>query len=51
MVYDFRLVYEFFQRNGLKATPFDIELQTKLLGHEPRAFEDYAMEVARSWKG
>jgi uncharacterized protein YbjT (DUF2867 family) len=51
MVFDFRLMYEFFQDKGLKASRSDIEKQTKLLGHAPRSFEDFAMETARLWKG
>ncbi len=50
MVFDFRLMYAFFQDKGLKATPTDIERQTKLLGHVPRSFEDFAMETAGMWK-
>jgi len=47
--FDFRLMYEFFQREGLKATREDIERQTKITGKAPRAFEDYARETARAW--
>ncbi len=50
MVFDFRLMYAFFQENGLKATPTDIERQTKLLGHAPRSFEDFARETAKAWR-
>ena len=51
MVFDFRLMYEHFQRNGLRATPQDIARQTTLLGHAPRRFEDFARETARAWAG
>ena len=51
MAFDFRLMYAFFQEKGLKATPADIERQTRLLGHAPRSFEDFAAETAKSWKG
>ncbi len=50
MVFDFKLMYAFFQKNGLKATPADIERQTKLLGHAPRGFADFARETASYWK-
>lgn len=50
MVFDFKLMYSFFQDKGLKATQSDIERQTKLLGHSPRNFENFAMETARLWK-
>lgn len=50
MVFDFRLMYQYFQDKGLKATPADIDRLTKLLGRAPRSFEDFAMETARLWK-
>lgn len=50
MVFDFRLMYQFFQQNGFTATREDIERQTRLLGHPPRRFEDYARETAAAWK-
>ncbi|HMA29025.1 MAG TPA: NmrA family NAD(P)-binding protein [Thermoanaerobaculia bacterium] len=49
MVFDFRLMYAFFQEHGLKATAQDVERQTALLGHPPRRFEDFAAETARAW--
>jgi uncharacterized protein YbjT (DUF2867 family) len=49
MVCDFRLMYEFFQNNGLKAMPADVDSMTQLLGRPPRRFEDFAMETARAW--
>jgi len=51
MVFDFRLMYAFFQDKGLKATQADIERQTKLLGHAPRNFEEFAAETVKLWKG
>jgi len=50
MVFDFKLMFAFFQKHGLKATPADLERQTKLLGHAPRRFEDFAKETAKMWK-
>ena len=50
VVFDFKLMYQFFQETGFKATPGDIERQTKLLGHPPRRFEDYVRETALAWK-
>jgi uncharacterized protein YbjT (DUF2867 family) len=50
MVFDFRLMYSFFQDKGLKATQSDRDRLTKLLGHPPRRFEDFAIETARIWK-
>jgi uncharacterized protein YbjT (DUF2867 family) len=50
MVFDFRLMYAFFQKSGLKATGADVDRLTKLLGHAPRGFEDFAAETARAWR-
>jgi len=50
MVFDFRLMYAFFQDKGLKADQSDTERLTKLLGHSPRSFTEFAMETARGWK-
>ena len=49
MVYDFKLMFRFFQEKGLLATAADIERQTKLLGHPPRKLEDFAAETAKAW--
>lgn len=48
-VFDFRLMYAFFQEKGLKATPEDVARLTALLGHAPRRFEEFAAETARAW--
>ena len=50
MVFDFRLMYAFFQEKGLRASQSDIEHLTRLLGHPPRNFKDFAMETASAWK-
>lgn len=50
MLYDFKLMYAFFQAHGLKATANDITRQTALLGHAPRKFSDYTAEIAALWK-
>ena len=47
--FDFRLMYEFFQREGLKATAAEIEALTKVLGHAPRRYEDFVRETAEVW--
>lgn len=51
MVFDFQLMYAFFQERGLKATDADIERMTDLLGRPPRRFEDFARETAQQWQG
>lgn len=50
LVFDFKLMYQFFQERGLKATQSDIDRETKLLGHPPRSFESFAAETAAVWK-
>ncbi len=50
MLYDFKHMYAFFQKNGLKATAADIKQQTAVLGHAPRTFAAYATEMAAAWK-
>jgi uncharacterized protein YbjT (DUF2867 family) len=49
-LYDFKLMYAFFQKDGFKATPADITQLTSVLGHPPRAFAEYAHELAAAWK-
>jgi uncharacterized protein YbjT (DUF2867 family) len=49
MVYDFKLMYRHFQQRGLKASDEDVALLTRLLGHAPRRFEDFAAETAQAW--
>lgn len=50
MVFDFKLMYEYFQEIGLRATQDDIKQLTDLLGHRPQKFRDFARETARQWK-
>ena len=50
MVFDFRLMYAHFQKNGLKASPEAIARVTKLLGHAPRSFDAFVTETAAAWK-
>jgi hypothetical protein len=49
MVFDFRLMYAFFQEKGLRASPEDVARLTALLGHAPRRFDEFAAETARAW--
>jgi uncharacterized protein YbjT (DUF2867 family) len=49
MLFDFKMMYAFFQAHGLKASTGDIARQTALLGHPPRKFLDYATEMAATW--
>lgn len=49
MVDGFKLMYQFFQENGLKATAEELEKQQAIIGHPPRSFADYVTEVTRMW--
>lgn len=49
LAFDYRLMYEFFQKEGLLATPQAIERLTKLLGHAPRSYEAFVNETAKMW--
>lgn len=48
-VFDYKLMYEHFQKEGMIATAEDLERQNELLGRKPRKFEDFARETARVW--
>lgn len=50
MLFDFKMMFEFFQKEGLKATKKDIRRLTALLGHPPRTLSDFAKETAEMWK-
>ncbi len=49
LVYDTRVMFGHFQRVGLRATQNDIDTQTRVLGHPPRAFSAFANEAAKAW--
>ncbi len=49
MAFDFRLMYEHFQRHGLAATGQELDELAAILGHEPRSFNDFARETAAVW--
>ncbi|MGD9824535.1 SDR family oxidoreductase [Desulfobacter sp.] len=49
MVFDFRLMYTFFQKRGMNATASDLGRLTDLIGHAPRSFASFARETAEMW--
>ncbi len=49
MVHDFRIMYDYFIRNGAHASGTDFAAQQNLLGHAPRPFEAFVSELAREW--
>ena len=48
--FDIRMMFQGYLERGFVAGPDDIEVLTKLLGHKPRCYADFAQETARSWK-
>lgn len=50
MVFDFRYMYEHFQKHGLIASAASIARQTALIGHAPRGFDAFAAETAATWR-
>ena len=50
MVRDLRIMYEYFQKHGLIATPEDFAQQYKLLGRQPRRFDDFVAEIVPIWQ-
>lgn len=50
LVFDLRLMFEHFQRHGLKGSPEAVARLTRVLGHPPRSFEAFANETAAEWQ-
>jgi len=51
LIADMRIMYQFFQDNGMIASKDDLEKTQKLLGHKPRIFDDFVKEISMEWKG
>ena len=49
-VFDYRLMYDMFQKKGLKATPAQLEETRAIVGHAPRRFADFVKECVAAWK-
>jgi uncharacterized protein YbjT (DUF2867 family) len=48
--FDIRMMYQGYLERGFVAESGDIEGLTKLLGHAPRRYKDFAKETVRSWQ-
>ncbi len=48
-VFDYALMYDMFQKKGLKATPAQLEETRTIVGREPRRFEAFVRETAAAW--
>lgn len=51
MVAELRVMYDYFIRCGAHGSGRDFAAQEALLGHAPRAFEAYAAELVKGWRG
>jgi uncharacterized protein YbjT (DUF2867 family) len=48
--FDIRMMFQGYLERGFVAEPGDVEDLTKLLGHPPRRYEDFAQETVQSWQ-
>ncbi len=49
MVGDLVMMYRFFQEKGLAATDEELDEVRRILGREPRSFDDFAAQTAARW--
>ena len=49
MTYDFRLMYDMFQEEGLVASDAQLDETRAILGREPRSMSEFAEETAPNW--
>ena len=50
MIPEMRIMYEFFQANGMIATKDELEKMQKLLGKKPRIFDEFVKEITVEWR-
>jgi len=50
MIPEMRIMYEFFQDNGMIASKDGLEKMQKLLGRKPRTFDDFVKEITVEWR-
>ncbi|MGH9587979.1 MAG: NAD-dependent epimerase/dehydratase family protein, partial [Acidobacteriaceae bacterium] len=48
--FDLRVMFEGYFERGFASTDSEVARLTKLLGHAPRNYEDFAAETAALWK-
>src|SRR6202161_2616757 len=48
--FDIRMMFQGYLERGFVAEDGDIETVTKLLGHPPRRYEDFARETVKAWQ-
>ncbi len=47
---DMRVMYRYFQQNGMIASGADMKRAQTIVGHAPRRFDDFARELAEEWQ-
>lgn len=50
LIADMRIMYQFFQNNGMIASKDDIEKTEKLLGRKPHSFDEFVKEITLEWR-
>jgi uncharacterized protein YbjT (DUF2867 family) len=50
LIANMRIMYQFFQDNGMIASKDEIDKTEKLLGHKPRSFDDFVKEITQEWR-
>jgi hypothetical protein len=50
MIPEMRIMYQFFQDNGMIATKDELEKMQKLLGKKPRIFDEFVKEITVEWR-
>jgi uncharacterized protein YbjT (DUF2867 family) len=48
--YDLRMMFQSYFDRGFESTETEVTRLTKLLGHAPRSYEDFATHTAATWK-
>jgi uncharacterized protein YbjT (DUF2867 family) len=48
--FDMRMMFQGYLERGFVAEPGDAAALTRLLGHEPRSYEDFARETLDEWQ-
>ncbi len=49
LVHDLRIMFDYFQKRGLNASPVEMRELEAALGHKPRGFEDFVQETVAEW--
>ncbi len=50
LVHDLRIMFDYFQKRGLNASPVEMREVEAALGQKPRSFEDFVQETAAEWR-